>query len=1018
MGIMRRFDINQLPTGSYSITGSFSGSFFGNGNGLFTGSFSGSVSSNLQEITDNGATTTNAITASGLQTSVLTVDTQTSISGTLDITGSAQLNNSPIVTEAILYPFTASYYVDSSSFDTRILNNSSSIDLLSGSFIAFSGSYLTDSSSFDTRILANSSSISLLSGSYLTDSASFDTRITNNSASIDILSGSFIAFSSSYLIDSASFDTRILNNSSSIDSLSGSYLTDSASFDTRIINNSSSISLLSGSFIGFSGSYIIDSASFDIRILDNSSSISLLSGSYLQDSSSFDTRILNNSSSISLLSGSYLTDSSSFDTRILNNSSSIDLLSGSFTTFSGSYLTDSSSFDTRITNNSSSISLLSGSYLNDSASFDTRILNNSASIDLLSGSYLTDSSSFDTRILNNSSSISTLSGSFIGFSGSYVIDSSSFDARITNNSSSIDLLSGSFIGFSGSYINDSSSFDTRILTNSSSIATVSSSLSIFSGSYVLDSASFDTRILSNSSSISTLSSSFDIFTQIYNTGSFTGSFTGSLFGTASWAVNAQTASYVLPLNQDVLINGSLNVTSSLTASGLIYPSADNGEFSFIQTDGNGNLSLQYVNTLYEVIINGELTTLTKGTPVYVSGSIGANSVVYRADAADPAKMPVIYISADNIAAGDAGRGIVLGLITGINTTGFPPGTEIFAAVGGGYTATRPTGSAIVQVLGIITKEGNGGQGVVLNPGPANLPNLPSGSVWVGNSGSFPTAVLTSSLSVASASFAVNAQTASFAPNYTLTASFNAFTSSYNTGSFTGSFIGDGSQLTGIVSSKWSGSNPISRDSDVEITGSFKVAGQTILYTTGSGTLTVQGSGSAQPIFLVTGSIGELLSVTDQDDPNEPLLIVSGSAGQLLTINSTSLLQIYNSSSNSVFKVNNAAEIIYGVSSSIFATQLNTITTTSSYTTIYNIQTGSYSGAFINYTVVSSSNARAGQLMSVWNSGTASYTETTTTDIGDTSQIAFDVIMTGSVAQIAVSASSTTGWQVKTALNIL
>jgi len=54
--------------------------------------------------------------------------------------------------------------------------------------------------------------------------------------------------------------------------------------------------------------------------------------------------------------------------------------------------------------------------------------------------------------------------------------------------------------------------------------------------------------------------------------------------------------------------------------------------------------------------------------------------------------------------------------------------------------------------------------------------------------------------------------------------FNAFTSSYTTGSFTGSFIGDGSQLTGIVSSKWTGSNPISRESNVEVTGSFSVTG--------------------------------------------------------------------------------------------------------------------------------------------------------------------------------------------------
>jgi hypothetical protein len=61
----------------------------------------------------------------------------------------------------------------------------------------------------------------------------------------------------------------------------------------------------------------------------------------------------------------------------------------------------------------------------------------------------------------------------------------------------------------------------------------------------------------------------------------------------------------------------------------------------------------------------------------------------------------------------------------------------------------------------------------------------------------------------------------------LNATSASFASSGNgafSGSFSGSFIGDGSQLTGIVSSKWSGSNPISRDSDVEITGSFRVSG--------------------------------------------------------------------------------------------------------------------------------------------------------------------------------------------------
>jgi hypothetical protein len=214
---------------------------------------------------------------------------------------------------------------------------------------------------------------------------------------------------------------------------------------------------------------------------------------------------------------------------------------------------------------------------------------------------------------------------------------------------------------------------------------------------------------------------------------------------------------------DAALN-SLNISTSFTASGLTYPSQDNGEFSFIQTDGNGNLSLQYVETLYEQVINGESTTILKGTPVYVSGSQGADQIIYRADAGDPTKMPAIYIAGDNIAPNELGRGILLGLITGVNTTGYPSGTEVYVGVGGGWTSSRPTGSVIVQSLGIVTKEGNGGQGVVLNPGPNNLPNIPQGHVWVGDSNSHPEIIPTSS---------------------------------FYTGSYTGSFTGDGSGLTNL-----------------------------------------------------------------------------------------------------------------------------------------------------------------------------------------------------------------------------
>ena len=214
------------------------------------------------------------------------------------------------------------------------------------------------------------------------------------------------------------------------------------------------------------------------------------------------------------------------------------------------------------------------------------------------------------------------------------------------------------------------------------------------------------------------------------------------------------------LNGNQTISGSLNITGSLTASGLNYPTVDGGEKSFIQTDGNGNLTFQYVETLLEPIYNGESFQLVKGTPVYISGSQGANPIVYVADASNPNKMPVIYIVNETIASGETGTGILLGKIDGVNTTGYSSGTEIYVAPGGGWTSTRPTGTSIIQSLGVVTKEGSGGKGIVLNPGPANLPNIAPGNVWVGDLNSHPLALPTSSIqNVLSSSFAT---TASFA----------------------------------------------------------------------------------------------------------------------------------------------------------------------------------------------------------------------------------------------------------------
>ncbi len=71
-----------------------------------------------------------------------------------------------------------------------------------------------------------------------------------------------------------------------------------------------------------------------------------------------------------------------------------------------------------------------------------------------------------------------------------------------------------------------------------------------------------------------------------------------------------------------------------------------------------------------------------------------------------------------------------------------------------------------------------------------------------------------------------------------------------TGSFTGSFYGNGSQLTGIVSSKWTGSNPISRNGDVTVTGEFiaeNIEAKTSLYST-KDALTILGGDTVTYIY--------------------------------------------------------------------------------------------------------------------------------------------------------------------------
>jgi hypothetical protein len=249
---------------------------------------------------------------------------------------------------------------------------------------------------------------------------------------------------------------------------------------------------------------------------------------------------------------------------------------------------------------------------------------------------------------------------------------------------------------------------------------------------------------------------------------------------------------------------------------------------------------------------------------------------------------------------------------------------------------------------------------------------------------------------------------------------NTFTYTNNTGgtfsvlfnTLTGLTVNGNLTVTGNTSlqSLTAGTSTINGNLSVtgntSMTGTLSVTGNTNIrsftgtsgYISGSGQniLTVIGSGNSttSPLFTVQGSSGELFSVTDS------------LTGSLFSVNDISGLPILEVFSNNT--------ILQG---SYLSPSLNTTVKTSltaGTNSVYSIPTSAYTGAFFDYTLIStgSTGARAGTIMSIWSGSTTQYTDVSTNDIGTTTGVTFSVAVSGSNAVLSSSAT-TTGWTLKT-----
>ncbi len=281
------------------------------------------------------------------------------------------------------------------------------------------------------------------------------------------------------------------------------------------------------------------------------------------------------------------------------------------------------------------------------------------------------------------------------------------------------------------------------------------------------------------------------------------------------------------------------------------------------------------------------------------------------------------------------------------------------------TALRLIGSGSVNQSGIFEVEGSAGplfsvqdglDGVLMEVN--NISGLPLFQVSSSNEVFINRGNLTSGVTTATASFA----------------------------NFSGSFQGDGSNLTNLPPS-----NPFPFTGDAEITGSLIISASHT-----SQSLSVIGSGST--VFDVIGSEGTLFSIDDDLD------------GVIFTANDRT--------GNPVFQASASGEVYIGKSpQSLYTTAVISSTTADISQSIYGLSTSSYGGVFVDYTANSGSNARAGSIVSVWNGSSINFTETTTLDIGDTSNLLMQVAISQSQAQVQ-SYATTAGYNIKTIIKAI
>lgn len=150
--------------------------------------------------------------------------------------------------------------------------------------------------------------------------------------------------------------------------------------------------------------------------------------------------------------------------------------------------------------------------------------------------------------------------------------------------------------------------------------------------------------------------------------------------------------------------GASGLVPASGRASLALGSGNSPTFSGLTITGEAAATIPHIHgdlagSVYIHVKNTSASTLPKGTPVYVTGTVGDTSTleVQAADSSDPAKMPAIGLLAGSIAPNATGHASVAGELAALDTASYSINSPLYVASGGGLAGTKPASGTIQQV---------------------------------------------------------------------------------------------------------------------------------------------------------------------------------------------------------------------------------------------------------------------------------------------------------------------------------